>query len=503
MERRLFLKLGTGLAVGSTLAACGGGGGAPAADAGVTPTPNPVRSKVVLAWNNAALAAIRATRTGPPMAARALAVVHTAMYDAWTAYELRALSTRTGATLRRPAIDHAIANKTRAFSYAAYTALLDQFPTQKAAFDAQMAALGYKPAEAVPDGFSPAGIGTLAARTFISFAHHDGSNQLGDLTPSGLPFADYSGYVPVNQPMVVALPTPRSAIADPGRWQPLRYPDAAGVLRTPAFLAAWWGQLRPFALTSGAQFRPPPPAAFGSQEFIDQARHVVDTQASLTETQKVMADFWAGGTAGEVPPSLWCQFAQFVSARDGHDEDADIRLFFALSNAVHDAGIAAWDAKRAYDSVRPITAIRYLMHDQTLSGFGLDGPTAALHPIPGNTWTTFHPTTFPQPPIPDHVSGHSTFSAASAEVLKRFTGSDTFRHGVSIAPRSLLIDPGLPAAPTVLSWETFSYAACEAGASRIYAGIHFDNADQAGRALGARIGAAVFEKAQDYWLGRA
>ena len=53
-----------------------------------------------------------------------------------------------------------------------------------------------------------------------------------------------------------------------------------------------------------------------------------------------------------------------------------------------------------------------------------------------------------------------------------------------------------------LSWASFSAAASEASVSRIYAGIHFDNADAAGRTLGARIGAAVFEKAQNYWLGR-
>lgn len=502
MERRLFLKLGTGAAVTGALAACGGGG-APGSTAGTpTPSPEPVRSKAVVAWNRAALAAIRATRQGPPMAARALAVVHTAMYDAWAAYEPLALSTRTGASLRRPAVEHTIANKTRAFSYAAYAALLDQFPTQKAALDTQMAALGYNPAEALAAPASPAGIGTLAARTFLNYAHQDGANQLGDFTPGGLPFADYSSHIPANPPLLVAQATPRSAIPAPGRWQPLSFRDAGGVLRTPGFLAAFWGQVKPFALTSGAQFRPAPPAAFGTREFADQARHVVETQAALTETQKVMADFWAGGTAGEVPPCSWCQFAQFVSARDRHDDNADIKMFFALSNAVFDASIGAWDAKRAYDSARPISAVRYIMNGQTITGFGLDGPAGGLRQIPGETWMPFHLPTSPTPPFPDHVSGHSTFSAASAEVLKRFTGSDAFHHSVTIPARSMLIAPTLPAAPVTLAWASFSGAAYEAGASRIYAGIHFENSDVAGRALGARIGAAAFDKAQNYWLGR-
>ncbi len=499
MERRLFLKLGTGAALTGTLAACGGDG-APAATAPHPVAPaEPVRNKVVLAWNEAALSAIRATRPAPPMATRSLAMLHTAMYDAWAAYDARALSTRTGDSLRRPASEHTLAKRTRAFSYAAYVTLLDQFPTQKAAFDARMAALGYDPAAALPDIGSPAGIGTLAARTLLTHAHRDGSNQGGKHTPGGAAFADYSGYAPLNPPLVVAQPTPRSAIPAPGRWQPLTLRDGGGVLRTQAFVAPYWGQVKPFALASGFQFRPPPPAEFGSQAFIAQARQLVEIQASLSDTQKAMADYWAGGASGELPPCYWCQFAQWVSVRDQHDDDADIRMFFALANALFDAGIGVWDAKRAFDSARPISAIRYLMNGTIVTGFGPGGAAAGLQRIAGETWTPLIPT----PPFPDHVSGHSSFSAASAEVLKRITGSDAFRHSVTLAPRSLQVDPTLPSAPLTLTWDTFSQAAREAGVSRLYAGIHFEQADQAGRALGARIGATVFEKAQSFWLGRA
>ena len=111
--------------------------------------------------------------------------------------------------------------------------------------------------------------------------------------------------------------------------------------------------------------------------------------------------------------------------------------------------------------------------------------------------------TSPTPAFPDHVSGHSTYSAASAEVLKLFTGSDAFNHSVTIPARGLTLDPTLPAAPLTLAWDTFTYAACEAGTSRVYGGIHFHNADVMGRSLGAQVGAAVFAKASRLWLGTA
>jgi hypothetical protein len=500
MERRIFLKLGSGAAIGAALAAChssGGGGGG----GNTVPPVEPVRTRVVVGWNNVALDAVRASRVPPPIAARALAVMHTAMYNAWAAYDLIAVNTVPGVVLRRPVDEHTADNILKAISFAAYAALLDQFPAQKAAFDARMALLGYNPALASPDFTLPHGVGSIAARTVLELAHADGANQLGNLTASGVPFADTTGYVPANGPLAVFEPTPRAAIAQPGLWQPLSYRDSGGEVRTQTYLTPHWGTLRPFALTSGAQFRPAAPAAFGSAAFTSQARAMVATQAALTWVQKVMVEFWAGGATGELPSAYWSQFAQFVSQRDGHSEADDIKLLFALSNALFDAGIAAWDAKRAYNSARPITAIRYLLAGQPMQGYSA-GPAGGLQTHDGAAWLPFQPLFAPCPPHPDFVSGHSTYSMASATVLRLFTGSDVFNHSVAIPARSLRYDPTLPAADAALGWDTFTYAACEAGSSRVYGGIHFPAADLAGRGLGEQVGSAAFQKARCYWLGQ-
>jgi hypothetical protein len=83
---------------------------------------------IVVDWNNTVLAAVRRARIGPPMAARALAIVHTCMYDAWAAYDSRALGTQFGSKLRRPRSDRTDANKRIAISYAAHRAAVDLFP---------------------------------------------------------------------------------------------------------------------------------------------------------------------------------------------------------------------------------------------------------------------------------------------------------------------------------------------------------------------------------------
>src|SRR5687768_13297647 len=181
--------------------------------------PSGGEANAALRWNQTSLEAVSNATLGPPMVARALAIVHTAMYDAWAAYDETAVGTRLGASLRRPSAEHTLANKSEAVSYAAYRALVDLFPAQVARFDTRMAALGLDPANATQDATTPAGIGNRAAAAVLSFRHRDGSNQHGTLGPTGQPYSDYTGYVPANTP---------DAITDPNRWQPLRFTNRAG-----------------------------------------------------------------------------------------------------------------------------------------------------------------------------------------------------------------------------------------------------------------------------------
>src|SRR6266403_4797586 len=118
---------------------------------------------VVVRWNAAALQGVRDSRIGPPMVARALAIAHTCIFDAWAAYDKKALGTRLGGELRRPKTERTLANKNEAISFAAYRALVDLFPSDKASvFDPLMASLGYDPNNLTINTDTPAGIGNMA-----------------------------------------------------------------------------------------------------------------------------------------------------------------------------------------------------------------------------------------------------------------------------------------------------------------------------------------------------
>src|SRR5215216_4415142 len=205
----------------------------------------------VVRWNKAALEAIRITHPGPPMVARALAIVHTCIYDAWATYDAKAVGTRLGGALRRPVAERTLANKNEAISYAARDALVDLYPTEAARFNDLLTSLGYDPADTSSSTSTPSGIGHLAAQAVLSFRHGDGSNQLGNLHPGA--YSDYTGYVPVNDP---------DHINDANHWQPLRVSDGHGGSVVQKYIAPHWVLVTPFALTSASQFRPtadPPP----------------------------------------------------------------------------------------------------------------------------------------------------------------------------------------------------------------------------------------------------
>jgi hypothetical protein len=438
------------------------------------------------------------------MVARALAIVHTCMYDAWAAYDARALGTQFGAGLRRSVRAHTPQNIETSISYAAYRAAVDLFPGQRATvFDPLMDNLGLDPTDTTANPNTPAGLGNLACAAVLAYRHQDGANQLGDLTPSGVPYADWTGYKASNPPSFV--PVLPSLVVNPDRWQPLQYTDNTGTLVKQGFLAAQWYRVRPFAMSSPDQFRSFTaefgPALYGSNAYREQAQELIDLSANLTDGQKMIAEYWKDGPHSETPPGHWCLFAQYVSTRDHHNLDEDVKMFFVLTNALFDASIAAWDAKRAFDSVRPATAIPYLFNGEQIQCWG--GPGKGTITMDGADWQPYQPTTFPTPPFPEYISGHSTFSAAAATVLALWTKSDDFGAAATLPAGSSAIEPGIvPQGDVTLHWSTFSQAADQAGISRRYGGIHFQRGDLVGRAVGRLVGNQVWTQAQQLWQPR-
>jgi hypothetical protein len=445
--------------------------------------PPSVNDNVVLAWDEELLQAVRALPPGPTVTARAINVLHTAIFDAWAAYDARARGTRLGGELRRPAAERTLDNKNKAISFAAYTALVDLFPGRRADFTEQMTAFGY----AGSDTSTAAAVGTTAAQAVLEYRHSDGSNQLNG-------YADTTGYRPVNT---------GDTIVDPWRWQPLRVPLGVGPEQRAT--TPQWSKVKGFALKSPSQFAVPGPDRLQSGFDPKHIDNLLALTSNLSDRQKVTAEYWADGPRSEFPPGHWALIAQVLSRKRGHSLDTDAKLFFALGNALMDASIAAWAAKYRWDFVRPITAIRHRYKGKPVTSWL--GPYQGYGQVPGEQWIPYQSPNVVTPPFPEYVSGHSTFSSAAAAILAKFTGSDSFGASVTIEAGTSLFEPrtdtqpGTPAADITLSWPTLTAAAKDAGLSRRLGGIHFQDGDEHGYNLGQRVGTNVLAQTMNYVNG--
>jgi hypothetical protein len=384
---------------------------------------------VVTSWNNAALAAIRAERTPPPVASRALAILHVSIFDAVNGIA------RTYEHYWVLSAVPASASMDAAASAAGHDVLVALFPARAATFDALHDAI----MQSIKDGPQKtrgAQWGEAVALKILTSRSADGASQT--VSPPG-------GTGPG-----VWVPTP-----------PLFAP----------YLLPQWGHVAPFTFTHGFDFRPQGPPALDSEKWAQDYNEVKQLGAAVGSTrtpeQSLIALFWADGAGTETPPGHWNSIAQEVADELETPLVEKARLFALLNVAMADAAICAWDAKYSFAFWRPVTAIRNGDTD------GNDDTEA------DPAWSSFIVT----PPFPDYVSGHSTFSGAAATVLALFFGTNN----IAFTAESDFL-PGV-----TRDFASFSDAAAEAALSRLYGGIHYRSANEDGLRAGVAIGEWAFD----------
>jgi hypothetical protein len=332
------------------------------------------------------------------------------------------------------------------------------------------------------DPNTPEGIGNLAAKAVIEARKKDGSNQFGEEAGSnGVPYFDYTNYQPINTP---------DKTVDANRWQPKYFSDGKGGKYAPSALTPFWPKVKPIALTSADQFRPGPPPMIGSEQLEKEVKEVVDIQANLTNEQKGLVEFMRDGPQSVQQAGHWLKFAQDVSRRDKHNLDEDVKMYFAIEVTAMDAFIASWEAKMHYDYARPYLLVHTYFRDKKIKAWG--GPGKGTVEMAGKDWRPYSPDVFVCPPFPSYVSGHSTISGGCSEILKWYTGSDTFGEKVKVKP-GMMTEPEINADSIVLNFTTFTETANMAGISRVMGGYHIQADNIAGLDLGRNVAAEVWK----------
>lgn len=207
----------------------------------------------------------------------------------------------------------------------------------------------------------------------------------------------------------------------------------------PVGLTPLFGKVRPWNVPDITLTRPPVPPAPGSAEFEADAQELIDLQDNLTNEQRKIANWWSDGLGTYTPPGHWNRFAKEFIIKYEMNPLRAARTFAYMNMAIMDAGISCWDAKYYYHYPRPI---------QTIPGFK---------------------TILGTPNFPSYTSGHSTFSAAAAEIL-----------GYIFPAEAALCE----------SW------ALEAAESRIYGGIHYRFDAEVGIDQGKAVAQYTLQKAQ-------
>ncbi len=570
-------------------------------------------------WDEALLDAIRRALPAPTVHARNLFQTSAAMWDAWAAYDPTAsgyfvkekLNASDVTAARNEATSYAAFRVVSARYIKAVGA--DQSLSE---FDDLMDGLCYPITTTTSEGSSPAALGNRIAQAVLAYGATDGSNEAGGysdpaykpvnaplvVAKPGTTMADPNHWQPlqlehmISQNGIPVVNGVQQAIGpqwghvksfalpdggaggvpiDPGPPPHLGDPATDQTFKEQAIEVIRDSSLLDANSTTVMDIAPDARGANSLGSNDGQGHPVNPATGKPYEPElvkqgdftRVMVDFWADGPKSETPPGHWNVLANLVSdelspnLRIGGTGPVldrlqwDVKLYFALNGAVHDAAIAAWGLKESYDGVRPISMIRYMAErgqssDPALPSYDAEGlplvpslvalidkastapgqPMASLaghegeiairawagNPadpktqmggvgwILGTTWIPFQLPTFVTPSFPGYVSGHSTFSRAAAEVMTGFTGSEYFPGGVSgytIKAGSLKVEAG-PSTDIHLEWATYFDAADEAGQSRLYGGIHVQADDFTGRRLGSQCGQAAWTLARRYYAGQ-
>jgi len=402
---------------------------------------------VVTHWNDVLLGVIREVGGPPCPIARGGAMMHGAIYDAVNSI----VPTHEPYIIIVPASP--TASLEAAIAYAAHDALATAFPNTTVDLAGELASA----VSAIPSGSAAiaAGkaVGRAAAKAMIDARTADGAD---DNTP----------YVNGNQL---------------GDWRPTDGDPAA---------SPNWPRVKPFCISSGSQFRPPRPGGYLSKtemlrspEYAAQLQEVQElgesTSATRTPEQSEIAFFWANDLDDTYkPPGQLFEITKIVSDQRNLDVLENARLFALVALAMADAAVVAWDAKYStdLDLWRPKTAIQLAASDGN-PGTSADPSWEPLSQKPDGTHFS--------PSFPAYVSGHATFGAAHAGIMRLYFGTD------NVTFTATTEDPHPLAQGVTRAFNSFTEAARENARSRIYLGVHFqwdgDHGFLSGTALAEHI----------------
>jgi hypothetical protein len=411
---------------------------------------------------------------GPTRNSRAFAIVSIAVFDAVNSFDQRFRSYNgLPAAPRGASMDAAIAQ-------AAYTTLRALHPRQAVRLDQLFSSDISEIEDSASAVAAGRAVGLASANAMLQRRANDNSNHAEP--------AFGTGGVVARGATVGFL----GAINGGNRAAPNWTPDPVGQPRGVA-LGARWGNVTPFVLRTGDQFRIPAFPMPNTARFRAGFRDVTAVGADPTVAgstngarEQFIGNFWGydGAALLGTPPRLYIQIVNKIASDQGlRKVDAYARLLALVSTTMGDSGIAAWDSKYFYNYWRPVTGVQ--------RGGEAGDPTIGNRP----DWRPFGASVVNAavseaftPPFPAYPSGHATFGAATFESLRNLYANNTRFTFVSDEYNGTGVDPkGAPRPFVPVRYRSLQEAQEENGRSRVFNGVHWEWDDTEGQNLGVNI----------------
>jgi len=380
---------------------------------------------------------------------------------------------------RRPAGERTNRNRNTAIIYSSYRILNSLLPRRQNEWRNMLVSVGLDPDDNQTNLTNAVGIGNRAGNAVANVRERDGMNQLGDeggRTFNRRPYADYTGYKPVNS---------SDRLLFPSRWQPNITDNGNGIFQSQQFVTPQMRLTLPYSFDDPNAFRAPFPQNSQIYNFFAykrQADEILEASANLTDEQKMIAELFNNKIT-----SLGFS-ALFASQTNNLTLEQFVIYDFLTNIASFDTAIAVWNEKVRHDAVRPFSAIRFLYGNRTVRAWG--GVGRGTVNLPANEWRSYLN-------VADHAeypSGSAAFCGAHAEASRLFLGSDALGWTIPAPQGSSQIEPGItPAADINLHFATWTEFEMDCGQSRLWSGVHFASSLPAGRDIGRQIGNAAFQ----------
>ncbi|MDH3763488.1 MAG: vanadium-dependent haloperoxidase [Gammaproteobacteria bacterium] len=371
----------------------------------------------------------------------------------------------------RPASESATnANMNIALLYASYRVFNQLLPKYRETWRNMLVGVGLDPDDDSTDLTTPVGIGNVAGQAVVLGRERDGMNQLGDADGRSYnpePYKDTTGYKPVNTAY---------ELFNPSRWQPDLQRQGMGLYKIQQFVTPQYGLTEPYSYRNPKKFRVRPPInsnhlSFG--RYKRQADEVLEASANLTEEQKLKSELFDNKINSLGFSAIFTAFSQGLGLREF------IELDFLTNMAAHDAGVVIWQEKRRHDAVRPFSAIRYLYGDSPVTAWGGPGQ-GTVSDLPAREWKSY----LEEADHPEYPSASACFCQAHGQSARLYLGNDNLNWTVLAEAGSSRIEPGItPANDTELFFPTWTDFVHDCGQSRVWAGVHFQDAVDQSRRL--------------------